>query len=186
MARCPTTLALESSIRRVTAPSCRYFTFAWALRRSDQYFFIRSDTAFRAAADIVRVRWPALSTLRRMARRRRGSASSGNVRSMAMISARSCFKVASAPALAHSRNRSALTPANDLATTPPDMKTPELYTTHESTASRRNHTSRVEHIAAGTASLRCDLKHRRPFVRVPSTTATAKSTVGTLSVSSRK
>ena len=33
-----------------------YFTFAAALRRSAQYFFIRSDTAFRAAADIVRVR----------------------------------------------------------------------------------------------------------------------------------
>ena len=33
-----------------------HFTFCLAFRRSAQYFFIRSDTALRAAADIVRVR----------------------------------------------------------------------------------------------------------------------------------
>ena len=38
-----------------TAPD-RYFTLACAFRRSAQYFFIRADTAFRAAADIRLVR----------------------------------------------------------------------------------------------------------------------------------
>ena len=33
-----------------------YFTFACAFRLSAQYFFIRAETSFRAAADIVRVR----------------------------------------------------------------------------------------------------------------------------------
>jgi hypothetical protein len=78
-----------------------HFTFAFALRRSAQYFFIRAETALRAAADIVRARPPAvLADCRRM-RRAFGSANSGNVRSMAMISARSSFNAASAPVLAH-------------------------------------------------------------------------------------
>ncbi len=46
-----------------------YLIFALAFRRSAQYFVIRSDTAFRAAADILRVRRAAFSTLRRAARR---------------------------------------------------------------------------------------------------------------------
>jgi hypothetical protein len=85
-----------------------YFTFACAFRRSAQYRFIRAETALRAAADIRRVRRVACSTARRTARRRRGSASSGNVRSIAMISARRRVSANSAPARASSRNRSAL------------------------------------------------------------------------------
>jgi len=34
-----------------------YFTLAWAFFLSAQYFFIRSDTAFRAAADTERLRF---------------------------------------------------------------------------------------------------------------------------------
>ena len=34
-----------------------YFTFRFAFLRSAQYFFIRADTAFRAAADIFRPRF---------------------------------------------------------------------------------------------------------------------------------
>ena len=37
-----------------------YLTFAFAFFRSAQYFFMRSDTALRAAADIFRVRFLAL------------------------------------------------------------------------------------------------------------------------------
>ena len=48
-----------------------YFTFAFAFRRSAQYFFMRLDTALRAAADIVRARRLALLTERRIARRPR-------------------------------------------------------------------------------------------------------------------
>jgi len=75
-------------------------TFAWGLRRSSQYFFILRDTARLAAADICRVRVVAVFTARRALRRRLGSASSGNVRSIATISARSCFKSVCAPVTA--------------------------------------------------------------------------------------
>ena len=54
-----------------------YFTFARAFRRSAQYFFIRAETAFRAAADIRRVRRVASVTDRRTAWRACGSFSSG-------------------------------------------------------------------------------------------------------------
>jgi hypothetical protein len=58
--------------------------FAWAFRRSAQYRFMRWETALRPAADIRLVRFVACSSERRSARRRCGSASSGNVRSIAM------------------------------------------------------------------------------------------------------
>jgi hypothetical protein len=82
--------------------------FAWAFRRSAQYRFMRWETALRPAADIRLVRFVACSSERRSARRRCGSASSGNVRSIAMISARSLFNATSAPVRASSRNRSVL------------------------------------------------------------------------------
>ena len=41
---------------RSLSGSLPYLIFAFAFRRSAQYFFMRADTAFRAAADIVRVR----------------------------------------------------------------------------------------------------------------------------------
>src|SRR5206468_5372095 len=88
--------------------SVDYLIFAFAFRRSAQYRFIRSETARRAAADIVLARSVAALTDRRSARRRLGRASSGNVRSMAMISARSSFKITSAPARASSRSLSEL------------------------------------------------------------------------------
>ena len=72
-----------------------HFIFAFALRRSAQYFFIRADTALRAAADIVRMRVFAFSTPLRIARRRFPKASSGNVRSSAIISARKSLSAAS-------------------------------------------------------------------------------------------
>ena len=83
------------------AESESYFALALAFRRSAQYFVIRSDTAFRAAADMRLVRLRALAIARPTARRLRGSANSGNVRSMATISARSCFNTVSAPARAN-------------------------------------------------------------------------------------
>jgi hypothetical protein len=46
---------------------------------------MRSETALRAAADMRRVRLPACLIDRRSARRRFGNASSGNVRSIAML-----------------------------------------------------------------------------------------------------
>src|SRR5262245_38507863 len=61
---------------------------------------MRTDTAFLAAADIRRVLVLAVAIARAIARRRFGSASSGNVRSMAMISARSSLSIDSAPARA--------------------------------------------------------------------------------------
>jgi hypothetical protein len=39
-------------LHTVTAVTRDYFTFACAFRRSAQYRFIRSDTAWRAATDI--------------------------------------------------------------------------------------------------------------------------------------
>jgi hypothetical protein len=87
-----------------------YLTFAVALRRSAQYLVILSDTARRAAADIRRVRFAAAFNERRTARRRLGNASSGNVRSIAMISARRRFSVTSAPVRARLRRCSALSP----------------------------------------------------------------------------
>jgi len=95
------------------------FTFACAFFRSAQYFFIRTDTAWRAAADIRRPLRRAVLIVRRTARRFDGSANSGNVRSMAMISARSCFNRTSAPVRANSRKRSTLNPLTCLATYPP-------------------------------------------------------------------
>src|SRR6476620_6965437 len=85
-----------------------HFTFACAFRRSAQYRFIRADTALRAAADIVRVRVAAFCRERRTARRRCGSCNSGNVRSIAMISARRRWSVTSAPVRARSRRWEAL------------------------------------------------------------------------------
>ena len=84
--------------------------FAFAFRLSAQYFFIRREIAFFAAADILRPRFLAVFIEPRTARRPLDSANSGNVRSMAIISARSCFKVDAAPALASSRNLSILRP----------------------------------------------------------------------------
>ncbi len=43
-------------VERGTATDFAYFTLAWAFFLSAQYFFIRSDTAFRAAADTERLR----------------------------------------------------------------------------------------------------------------------------------
>jgi hypothetical protein len=84
----------------------RHLSRAFALRRSFQYFFIRSLTAFLAAADILLPRcWTCLIVLE-TARRFAGKASSGNVRSMAMMSARSSFRTFSAPARASSFIRS--------------------------------------------------------------------------------
>jgi hypothetical protein len=98
-----------------------YLTFALAFLRSAQYFVIRSDTTLRAAADIRRPLFCAFCTDWRSARRRWGSASSGNVRSMATISARSWFRTDSAPARASSRTRPVLSPLA-LATCPPRRK----------------------------------------------------------------
>jgi hypothetical protein len=109
----------KRTLRIWTPLTTGHLTLAFALRRSAQYFFIRADTAFRAAADIVRARRPAVWAERRTALLVLGSANSGNVRSMAMISARSCFSAVSAPPLAHSRRRSALTLLDDLGTVPP-------------------------------------------------------------------
>jgi hypothetical protein len=77
--------------------ACGYFPFALAFLRSAQYFFIRSETAFLAVADIRLVLVSAVAMVRLSARRCGASASSGNVRSIAMISARSCFTMVSAP-----------------------------------------------------------------------------------------
>jgi hypothetical protein len=92
--------------------SCRrpHLTFACAFRRSAHYRFMRSETALRATADIRRVRVPPCLMDCLSARRRFGSASSGNVRSISMISARNCFKADSAPTLASSRSLSGLRP----------------------------------------------------------------------------
>ena len=81
-----------------------YFTLALAFLRSAQYFFILSETALRAAADMRLVFVSAVAMARLSARRRRGSANSGNVPSIAMISARSCFNMVSAPARASFRS----------------------------------------------------------------------------------
>ena len=88
--------------------STRHLTLACAFLRSAQYFFIRSDTAFRAAAEVRRVRVVTSRTDFLSARRRPGSASSGNVLSIAIISARSRFKATSAPVRASSRSLSAV------------------------------------------------------------------------------
>src|SRR5262249_40351719 len=69
----------------------------FAFRRSDQYFFMRADTAFRAAADIVRVFFCAVATT---VARPLADENSGNVRSITAISWRRRARVASAPALA--------------------------------------------------------------------------------------
>jgi len=74
---------------------------AFAFRRSAQYFFIRCETVFLAAADIRRVL--AFTSLT-AARRCSPVASSGNVRSMAPISARRRLSASSAPARASSRS----------------------------------------------------------------------------------
>ncbi|HYM23986.1 MAG TPA: hypothetical protein VEU08_12295 [Vicinamibacterales bacterium] len=84
------------------------FSFAFAFRRSAQYRFIRRDTSARAAADIDRARFDTLATVRRMVRRVFGSFSSGNARSMAMISARSSLMADSAPRWASSFSFSAV------------------------------------------------------------------------------
>lgn len=81
--------------------------FALTFRRSAQYFFIRAETAFRAAADMLRVRFRAAELT---ARRPVFVASSGKVRSSATTSARSLSSAAAAPARASSRMRSALRP----------------------------------------------------------------------------
>ena len=80
---------------------------------------MRFETARRVAADTARARFSAFLIERPTARRVRGSASSGNVRSMAIISARSCFSIPSAPARANSRRRSVLNFIDGLATSPP-------------------------------------------------------------------
>ena len=84
-----------------------YFVFAVALRRSAQYFVIRAETALRAAADIRLVRF-VTCVAARTAARRGGSFSSGNVRSIATISARSRSMACPAPTLASSLSLSAL------------------------------------------------------------------------------
>jgi hypothetical protein len=91
-------------------PKLRYLTLAFAFLRSAQYFLIRTEVALRAAADHCLVRLRAVFTVRPTARRPFEIASSGKVRSIAIISARNCFKVASAPLLAISLNRSTLNP----------------------------------------------------------------------------
>jgi putative intracellular protease/amidase len=75
---------------------CPYFFFSAAFRAA-QYFFMRSPTAFRAAALIVRAfRLVVATTLARP----REVDSSGNVFSIARISVRRRASVATAPALA--------------------------------------------------------------------------------------
>src|SRR5262245_26566650 len=86
------------------------------------------ETAFLAAADIRLVVVRAFAMARRAARRLRGSASSGKVRSIAMISARSCFNTASAPCRANSRRRSGLRLIVSRATHPPLIKLTEANT----------------------------------------------------------
>jgi hypothetical protein len=90
------------------------FAFACAFRRSAQYFLIRCETALRAAADMRLVRLRAVATDLRSAFRVPGSASSGNVRSIAMISALNRRSAASAPSLASSRNCSMLNPVRGI------------------------------------------------------------------------
>jgi hypothetical protein len=99
-----------------------YFTFALAFRRSAQYFLMCALTAFRAAADICRPRCPTRLMERATLLRVAGSFSSGNVRSMAMISARSCFSAVAAPARASSFNRSVLSPLARLGTMTPSKR----------------------------------------------------------------
>ena len=91
-----------------------HLAFACAFRRSAQYFFILCETAFRAAADIRRVRLRAVATDLRRAFRGPVSASSGKVRSIAIISARNRRSAASAPTLASSRNCSMLNPCRGI------------------------------------------------------------------------
>ena len=67
---------------------------------------MRSDTARRASADIVRVLVDARRSARRICRRLAGSFNSGKARSIATISARSRLRVTSAPIRASSRSRS--------------------------------------------------------------------------------
>jgi hypothetical protein len=64
---------------------------------------MRSDTARRAAADMVRVLVRAWRTAVRTCRRFAGSFNSGKARSIATISARSCLSVTSAPSRANSK-----------------------------------------------------------------------------------
>ena len=68
---------------------------------------MRSDTARRAAADMVRVLVRAWRTAVRTCRRFAGSFNSGKARSIATISARIFLSVTSAPSRANSRSRSA-------------------------------------------------------------------------------
>jgi hypothetical protein len=91
-----------------------HFAFACAFRRSAQYFFILCETAFRAAADIRLVRVRAVATDLRSAFRGPVSASSGKVRSIAIISARNRRSAASAPSLASSRSCSMLNPCRGI------------------------------------------------------------------------
>src|SRR6202158_5982717 len=80
---------------------------------------MRAETAFRAAADIRLVRFVTCVAARTTARRV-GSFSSGNVRSIATISARSRSMACPAPTLASSLSFSALSPfPAGLAMSPP-------------------------------------------------------------------
>jgi hypothetical protein len=113
-------------VPKALARPSAYFTFALAFRRSAQYFFMRALTALRAAADICRPRCSTRLIDRATLRRVAGSFNSGNVRSMAMISARSCFRAVSAPAFASSFKRSVVSPLARLGT--PDPPTQDANT----------------------------------------------------------
>ena len=85
---------LKKNRRRETRRCCRQNLRLPPLRPVQR--FIRADTALRAAADMMRVRAVSSRTDRRMARRRCDNRSSGNVRSIAMISTRRRLRVTSA------------------------------------------------------------------------------------------
>jgi hypothetical protein len=109
----------EAEQKTASVDRSSYLTLAFAFRRSAQYFFIRVESAFRAAADIWRPRLRAAFRERVTARRRLGNANSGNVRSIAMMSARSSFSIVCAPARANSRSRLALSAVDGRGTCPP-------------------------------------------------------------------
>ena len=90
--------------KNVSSSQSGYLTRACAFFLSAQYRFMRSDTVLRAAADMRDVRFVAFFSERRRARRFLGRASSGNARSMAMISARRRLRATSAPVRARSRS----------------------------------------------------------------------------------
>ena len=121
---------------------------------------MRTDTALRAAADMCRVRFVACLRDRVSTRRRLGSASSGNVRSIATISARRRWSVTSAPVRASSRSRCPLTLAVfGIGLNPVRLATAVLT---EQRCTRNIHvTSHPLHVAEPADSIRRDRRRTR-------------------------